>query len=321
MENFQDYDHLISTDTCRYIKSACKDDGTFSVLSYNTLADIYAPYQTFCPPEFLHFNYRKIRIACQLKLINSDFICLQEVDKYEEFFKPLLESLNYSSNYIKRPANRNPDGSVLAWKSDTWEIIKTKTLSYNDMETCLSKSIYRRNNVGIIGVFRNKTSGKLLIVGNSHFYWDPEVEYIKFAQGLEFSFEAFKLKTKHNCPAILVGDFNSEPETYTMKYMLGKELDLSYSNFLESEILAIFKPNPMKFSNAYSNYLDGRYPEFSNYTQDYKGFIDHILYTDEIEVKEIGKLPSFEDFEDVVGIPNADHPSDHLPLVASFYFK
>ena len=233
----------------------------------------------------------------------------------------MLESLNYSCYYLKRPTEWHPDGSLLAWKSDSWNMIKVEKINYNDLPKCRENTVYKKNNIGILGVFQEKASGKHLIVGTSHFHWNPEVEYVKFLQGKAFSSGASRLRQEYNCPVILTGDFNSEPNSSTIKYMLGQELELNAGSDIDNEILTMVDKVPIELKSAYCNYTDQGHPEFTNYTQDFKGCLDYILFTDELEVKELGKVPGYNDFYGIVGIPNHEYPSDHLPVVANFYFR
>lgn len=68
-----------------------------SVGSFNLLADC------FCQPNnwpyvnqnYLKFNYRKHLIIQAIKKLDSDVICLQELDNFEEYYKQAFESLGY----------------------------------------------------------------------------------------------------------------------------------------------------------------------------------------------------------------------------------
>lgn len=79
---------------------------TFTVMTWNVLADIYATVEAypFCDPFTLAWNYRKDRILVELLAYNPDIICLQEVqgDHFEDFFAPALMRRGYEGLYKQK---------------------------------------------------------------------------------------------------------------------------------------------------------------------------------------------------------------------------
>lgn len=75
----------------------------------------------------------------------------------------------------------------------------------------------------------------------------------------------------------------------------------------------------IKMKNAYEGQEEG----FTNLTDKFMGTIDYIFYSESPNhfLKEILKLPSPEEVKGQIALPNAEFPSDHLPLVCSFGFK
>lgn len=55
--------------------------GTFTLLSYNLLADLYATSDMFsyCPPWALSWTYRKQNLLREIVSYGADILCLQEV--------------------------------------------------------------------------------------------------------------------------------------------------------------------------------------------------------------------------------------------------
>lgn len=70
-----------------------------NITSYNMLADIYCQPDLYsqCPLWALEWPYRRDRLIHQLNSRNSDFFCLQEIEKseYEEFWLPEMEKRGY----------------------------------------------------------------------------------------------------------------------------------------------------------------------------------------------------------------------------------
>ena len=314
------YRNPIPTDQPQKICSLSTNPSEVSILTFNILADAYAPFQTFVSKNHLSFSYRMPLISSIIQSSNCDFICLQEVDTYDSYFKEYLESLGYNSEYKKRPSDRNPDGSLIAWKSNRWSVIETRIIDYNNHEKVKKNSAYRKNNVGLVMCFQENSSNKRIIIGTSHFFWNPVYEYVKFLQGKVFAATALELKEKYNCSVILTGDLNSEPWSYIMKYLTGKDLELQPGDELSNEILTMVDENRLQLKSAYSEYSQGEHPEFTNYTNDYKGCLDYIFHSPELQATQLGFVPSSQDFKNVVAIPNHEYPSDHLPLSAKFIF-
>lgn len=291
-----------------------------SIVTYNILADVYSSYISGANSYDLNYKNRKGLLFKEIANSRADFVCLQELDHYESDFKQFFQSINYESAFIKRPSDYNPDGSMIAWKPKLYDLIESVSLSYNDHPKCKENSTYRKNNIGILLVFRSKINSKCIIIGTSHFYWDPQVEYVKFLQATIYSTAAANLKAKYNCPVILTGDLNSVPTSSVMNYLLNRDLNLSPGNMMDNEISTLIIPNPLNLKSAYENYCETGYPEFTNYTRSFKGTIDHILYSEELTVAKLGRLPSANDLRNVVTLPNKDYPSDHLLLSTQFNF-
>jgi len=80
--------------------------GTFTVLSYNVLSDLYATSDmySYCPPWALSWPYRRQNLLREIVGYQADILCLQEVqsDHFEEFFAPELEKHGYTAVYKKK---------------------------------------------------------------------------------------------------------------------------------------------------------------------------------------------------------------------------
>lgn len=63
-------------------------------------------------------------------------------------------------------------------------------------------------------------------------------------------------------------------------------------------------------------------PKFTNYSVDFKGTLDHILYNKaKLEVLEFLELPADELIMKETALPSTLFPSDHLRIEAKFYIK
>eukprot|EP00951_Prasinocladus_malaysianus_P030507 scaffold287680_cov46-Prasinocladus_malaysianus.AAC.1 len=81
-------------------------NGTFTMLTYNVLADLYAnaDMHDHCPSWALAWSYRKQNLLREILSYNADIMCLQEVqsDHYNEFLGPELQRAGYTPIYKKK---------------------------------------------------------------------------------------------------------------------------------------------------------------------------------------------------------------------------
>lgn len=295
-----------------------ENSNTFSVASYNTLADCYSPFLDYCDERFLSFDYRKEILADEIRRFDSDFICLQEVDKYHEFFKIVLDQIHYESYYFKRPTDLKSDGSLIAWKVEKWKILESKELDYNFPEQPLIDPAYLKHNIGLLIVFENLATGEKVLIGTSHFFWDPKFEHVKFLQAKTYMENGYILKEKFQCEVVLTGDLNSIPGSNVINFMSNKPLDFEKTTENDAEIQNMYEPSQLKMRSSYEEYSPEGFPDFTNYTPRYLRTIDHIFCSEGILTVSLGKVPSTQDFQGLIGIPNEYFPSDHLPLIAEF---
>ena len=62
-------------------------------------------------------------------------------------------------------------------------------------------------------------------------------------------------------------------------------------------------------------------PEFTNYTEGFKGCLDYITYVAHgLRCAATGELPPEINLKTNVALPNSEHPSDHLPVLCRMEF-
>lgn len=129
-------------DTCwegrTWIQSIPADNGpkkSFRVLSYNVLSD----YKT----SFLHYtttrnwDLRKQTLLCEIKTYDIDIICLQDVDHYQDWWRPQLTLLGYDTVYQPRTQTKNfhYEGVLIAFRRDVFQLFKSMPFELNDAVT------------------------------------------------------------------------------------------------------------------------------------------------------------------------------------------
>ncbi|XP_024364547.1 carbon catabolite repressor protein 4 homolog 1 isoform X1 [Physcomitrium patens] len=219
--------------------------GTFTVLSYNVLSDLYATSDmySYCPPWALAWTYRKQNLLREIVAYHADILCLQEVqsDHYEEFFAPELEKHGYTGVYKKKTGEVYTgsvyviDGCATFFRRDRFSLVKKYEVEFNKAAQSLSEALVPttkkvalsrllKDNVALIVVLEARDTGgftdsqgtpgkrgQLLCVANTHIHANQELKDVKLWQvhtllkGLE------KIAASADIPMLVAGDFNSIP--------------------------------------------------------------------------------------------------------------
>ncbi|KAG2304159.1 hypothetical protein Bca52824_032810 [Brassica carinata] len=339
------------------LKSISKTDGIrFRLVSYNILAQVYVKSSLLphSPPACLKWKARSHAILGVLKKLEADFFCLQEVDEYDSFYRKKMDSLGYSGIYIQRTGQRKRDGCAIFYKPTCAELVAKERIEYNDLldsvkadnvscseqgtETSneakgdekakdsgkdsrdLNDPLVRlkRDCVGIMAAFRiNEPFHHIVIVANTHLYWDPELADVKLAQAkyLLSRLAQFKklISDEFECtPSLLLsGDFNSIPGDKVYCYLVS-------GNGKAAETIEEEEEAPVPLCSVYE--VTRGEPKFTNCTPGFTNTLDYIFFSPSDFIKPVSvlQLPEPES-PDVVGfLPNNHHPSDHLPIGAEF---
>ncbi|KAG2549144.1 carbon catabolite repressor protein 4 homolog 1-like isoform X2 [Panicum virgatum] len=216
--------------------------GTFTVLSYNILADAYATSDaySYCPTWALSWTYRRQNLLREIIGYHADIICLQEVqlNHFEDFFAPELDKHGYQALYKKRTTevySGNPvaiDGCATFFRRDKFSHVKKYEVEFNKAAQSLTDAIIPaaqkrvalsrliKDNIALIAVLEAKfgnhgaeNPGKrqLLCVANTHINVHQDLKDVKLwevhtlLKGLE------KIAVSADIPMLVCGDFNSTP--------------------------------------------------------------------------------------------------------------
>ena len=81
----------------------------------------------------------------------------------------------------------------------------------------------------MILMLQNKNTGQKVVVANTHLYWSPQVDFLKYGQSLflkEKCAEYLRREEAENgkLPFILPGDFNSKPNSSSVNTILGEDI-------------------------------------------------------------------------------------------------
>jgi CCR4-NOT transcription complex subunit 6 len=142
-----------------------------------------------------------------------------------------------------------------------------------------------------------------LVVANTHLYWDPAFADVKLAQAEHMlrRIALFRSEAAARCgaqpPVVFGGDFNSLPAS-------------------EVHALLTRQDGAPPLRSAYAA-ATGAEPAYTNLTPDFTGTLDYLLVTPDVAVLAALETPGPGLG---TGLPDAKHPSDHLPLAAVLGF-
>ena len=351
VKNQQEKENYIHYKPKKNIKNE-NDDASrnkVSILSYNILNQIFM--KKLNRPD-LNIDDRMNKIKKEILELEPDIFCLQEADiyVYKEYLLQkdmeqynILYGINCGSSFI----------NIIAYKKDKFNLKSFKNFSLlflgkfagnrgimtidlefiNDINSINNNINLKENNN------KNITSNnKYLTIYNVHFPWKYENDRILLLNIL------FKhIKENHNINEhnniFIVGDFNSEPPSRTVKMFYYNIIKNDKRNFyikkyknkkksfdLQTMELSQYIFNHFKFQSAYQCYskyklIKGdpmRHPLFTSRTKFYKRTIDYIFFSKNIQINKILRLPKYYNVDKEKFLPSKEYPSDHLKLFAEF---
>jgi len=292
-----------------------------------------------------------------------DILCLQEVDFYEKKFKALLQGIGYESKHKTRSGSLRTaaDGSLVAYNSKRFDFVSKVDIDFNGLTEVpeLKKLSHRlkQNNVAIICVLRDTSTGGFYIVVSAHLFYNPKFTEVKVLQAVHLLDRIDKMISrspeKKYLGLIIGADLNSLPNSCVYKiFTQGKlvedsveypEMPLEAEKYVRNTLHNLkhvpFVTSAYKFAGDYE-----REDLVTTFSLEYKGWkekenrpefygvIDYIFWRrfgsddqDEASAPVVStlKLPSLTECKNMpspVGFPRDNYPSDHLPVAAKFDF-
>ncbi|KAL6902409.1 hypothetical protein ACP4OV_005285 [Aristida adscensionis] len=263
--------------------------GTFTVLSYNILAETYATSDSYsyCPTWALAWAYRKQNLLREIIGYHADIICLQEVQNnhFEEFFAPELDKHGYQALYKKRTTEvyagspQTIDGCATFFRRDRFSHVKKYEVEFNKAAQSLTDAIIPtaqkklalnrliKDNITLIAVLEakfgnhgteNPSRRQLLCVANTHINIHHDLKDVKLWQvhtllkGLE------KIAVSADIPMLVCGDFNSIPGSTSHGLLAMGKVDQLHPD-LAVDPLGILRPlskltHQLPLVSAYSSF-------------------------------------------------------------------
>lgn len=236
-----------------------EDTSWISIISWNVLAHSYCSRssQKSLPADYqktvFHPVKRKQRILDLLTrwaMEEADILCLQEVDMDE--IGASLRQLGWEG--VETPRQKNGGGSgtkvdscVVYVNPEQWKIREHKIVTFDDLATlssgksrqgaengipCLAtgnlqglQQSFLRRNVGLIVRLEDVHTGQTFVLANTHLFWNPSYEYVKFCQIHYLLQQARELSMSNDQPFVLCGDLNSKPLGSVYNYLSQGRVD------------------------------------------------------------------------------------------------
>ena len=237
IKNYFNNDYIV------YSKPKSKNDKSFTVLSYNILAQKYL-HKVVKENKFLEKKIRLDNITTEIASINPQLFCLQEATD-DIIASHIVKKFEKEYNLIYHNNEGSPLKNVIGIKKDRFEVINegkiiicdesTKNNNKNekdegnesdnsDDENKFNNIIQVDGNRGIINVtLRDKlVKDKTINLFCVHFPWRPIYEYQK-ARIMALIFDLILRKRINN--VIIAGDFNSIPNSIVLRMVYYNDWD------------------------------------------------------------------------------------------------
>jgi len=225
-------------------------------------------------------------------------------------------------------------GCAIFCNTSVVEVISSKRVLLRDfvpLETCRSHvikgDVQSKVNAMVMALVRHKASDKVVLIANTHLFWDPKREDIKTLQlcGMAAALGEYcrvaGYDTSDPPPLLLCGDFNSMPyrmlhedsnkvKTYERQLADKIKPNTALFELLSTGTLSAMhahhpdrwyahlptRPNcprigelriPFKLQHAFDAPFEAYAPLFTTKTDDFQGWLDHIFVSDRIQVEQV----------------------------------
>jgi mRNA deadenylase 3'-5' endonuclease subunit Ccr4 len=256
----------------------------YKFLQWNTLGKNFCDVKSFpyVDSKYLEWTYRKELLQKKLLEIDADLICLEEIDAFDEYKNEIISNYYESIYYSK---DNGGQGIAFFYKQNKFNLIKSEKIS-------LPETIDGRKSNQFFSYYLLNTvlTEKTICIIATHLKAKNEFEHIRHIQ-INYILEYLKNNLQYDI--ILCGDFNTEPNSITIKSINETNLFTSVYNIDEIEMTT-----------------------FKIRDKEYYRIIDYIFITNNIKIKDVNPLPRKIDLEYVLktGLPSIDFPSDHYYL-------
>ncbi|XP_022766389.1 carbon catabolite repressor protein 4 homolog 1-like [Durio zibethinus] len=259
-----------------HFKPQSSDGLTFSVLSYNILADLYASggRYSYCPTWALVWEYRRQNLLQEIIEYDADILCLQEVqsDHFESFFKPELIKHGYSVMYKKKrtelyTSSRQyaSEGCATFYRHNLFKEIMKYELDFDQRAQLVVEDLkpelknegcirLMKDNVALIVILEAIRNSRIsddfqsrICVANTHIHANTELPDVKLYQVANLVCGLEKI-SQSKIPILICGDVNSPPASDPHMLLVTGRIDSVSGE--ETDPLGIYQILKLKHSLA-----------------------------------------------------------------------
>lgn len=271
-----------------------------SVLQWNTLCSNLATTESFpyVQQNCLQWDKRKTLIKNVLQKENPDFICLEEIDNFDDYKNDIIQPLQRYETIFAEKAN-GAMGNCIGYDYTKFKAIDNTVLQLNKTENQKSSQI------ALIANFETIPNKNKICLIVTHLKAKKEFEETRVFQikNIIDYIETKKL-IENKTNIILTGDFNTEPNEKTISTLLNSKI--GFQNSFEFEDKE--KDNFITFTTM------------KRRDSMYKRIIDYIWYAGS-NIHRLSSKIANPKYDAEVGLPNEFFPSDHLFIKSQFEIK
>ena len=213
-------------------------------MSYNVLADGLATADKFpqCSERELDFNFRAPRVIQEVIDSEAGIICFQEMNHIEDYYEEKLKELGFQLIRNKQESKLKNHEIAIAIKTSQYTLLDFELINLNDVASLYDNDPdFKKDNQAMLCLLRHSKTQKNIVVGNARLHWNPEYDYVKFAQahfvvdktaeymrmnGVRSGSFSEKTQTISNAlPLILCGDFNALPVSSALSAFYGENIE------------------------------------------------------------------------------------------------
>jgi Ca2+-binding EF-hand superfamily protein/mRNA deadenylase 3'-5' endonuclease subunit Ccr4 len=250
---------------------------------------------------------RKDRLLEVIYQMDADILSLVECDYYESHFKAALNAKGYDCVWKKRPRNASKDGSCIAWRRGLFDLVAQESVEYCDkLDLQTGKS--QKDRIALMTLLRTRLTGQIICFVSTHLQRnpeDPKQDHLRARQVGQVirTLASFAVANDAlDAPVLFAGDLNCT----SFEKLRGLANVVSLLN--EDTVLHPFSFDCADVPTGVTSVTTARCMR-----------IDAIMY--QAHMLELVDVQDVPDLSMENPIPNAEHPSDHIPVVAQFRIR
>ena len=304
---------------------------------------------------------RSARLWAEVSRADCDVVTLAECDHYADFWEPRLRGAGYESIWRKRPRGSSADGCTIGWRAATFELVAEGGVDFADSIEKQAKGQLDRTFLVSLLRFRRNPSQRLLVatthlarnpekksqtLPRSFQYSLLFRELLTFATAHDavqaplapqppLAPLAPKDSSSHiwQVPVVLTGDLNAQCVDELSGIAKGIAVMMGgFDKVHPSHIWQALPTQPFPYMAGAPrphgpSHIWQVHPGLTalldvptgptTKTDAREMRIDYVLYqTSKLVLRAVSPVPLLSS-----PIPNAEHPSDHTPICATFQFR